>query len=143
LPITVLVTTAQHEEEDDKNDNGKQNGAGLAGDLLDPLIAGAGEVAEHREADRPNETTGGVEGEKPRIAHASRPGQAGHHRAEGCEALAGYQLALGCKSIRRNNCAFAATTRVEALIRMAPTAGASKTPTPARTPAASGTAIKL
>ena len=84
MPITVLMTTTQHEEEDDKNDDGKQNGAGLAGDLLDPLIAGAGEIAEHREADRPNETAGSVEGEIPRIVHASRPSQAGHHCAEEC-----------------------------------------------------------
>ena len=66
-----------------------------------------------------------------------------HTKAAPDLAHVGNYLALGCKSIRRNSCAFAATTRVEALIRMAPTAGGSKTPTPARTPAASGTAIRL
>jgi hypothetical protein len=44
---------------------------------------------------------------------------------------------------RRTSCAFAATTIVEALIKMAPTAGGKTTPAQANAPAASGTATTL
>jgi hypothetical protein len=47
------------------------------------------------------------------------------------------------RSRRRRSCAFRATTMVEALIKIAPTAGANSMPSGASTPAATGTVTKL
>jgi hypothetical protein len=71
----------QHDEEGEDQD-GEQCGAGPAGDLLDLLVAGAGEVAEQREADRPDQSAGGVEGQQPAVGHPGGAGQAGHHGAQ-------------------------------------------------------------
>ena len=49
----------------------------------------------------------------------------------------------GRRSSRRNSWAFSATTIVDTLIKIAPTAGESVTPTPASTPAARGMATML
>ncbi len=70
----------QDEQATDKQ--GEQAGGNPSGRLLDAGVGCAGNIAQQRESDAPDNTAGCVENEEAAVGQLGQTGQAGHDRTQ-------------------------------------------------------------